>query len=420
MSSSKINLLLVMEDTLRAGSIIDAIHQKVPSLHLRQAKTTAEAIKLLTKYDVEMVIIELTSASGLDIKLRLISLLPATTLLLVLGENVLSNNQWLTKAIRYFGETNQPDHPISARGIRELDYQELAGVALDAMGDAVLICDLKGQIIYLNQLAELLTGWPAKQAIDKHFTRVVLLIDSQTRRPVDCCTQSIQEDEKSEHLLLKRDGREVPVEDRLSLISNAEGQIVGHVIVLHDVSRTWVISEKMAYTAYHDSLTGLPNRPLIEERLQQAVQMAIRHRKMVGMLFIDLDQFKLVNDSFGHSVGDELLQSVARRLQDCVRTSDTVCRYGGDEFVILLAEIAHSRDAEQVAEKIIQAFAAPHQLSHRQLIINLSVGISVFPLDAQNCEMLLKHADQAMYLAKGSLQASYQLFQEPPELVNKS
>jgi diguanylate cyclase (GGDEF)-like protein len=167
---------------------------------------------------------------------------------------------------------------------------------------------------------------------------------------------------------------------------------------------------KMAFMAKHDFLTGLPNRLLLTDRLAQAISLARRHGKRVALMFLDLDHFKHVNDSLGHGVGDELLQSVSKRLQECVRNSDTIGRLGGDEFVVLLSEIESPQDASISAEKLIESMVAPHIIGDHRVHITLSIGISLYPDDARDVETVLRNADTAMYHAKRNGRNIYQSF----------
>ena len=167
---------------------------------------------------------------------------------------------------------------------------------------------------------------------------------------------------------------------------------------------------QMAYMAEHDFLTGLPNRSLLTDRLAQSIALAQRHGKRVALMYLDLDHFKHVNDSLGHAVGDQLLQSAAERLQACVRHSDTVSRQGGDEFVVLLAEVEAVRDATLSAEKLIEAMAAPHLIGGHRIHATLSIGISLYPDDGKDVETMLRNADTAMYYAKRRGRNNYEAF----------
>ncbi|WP_198556041.1 MULTISPECIES: putative bifunctional diguanylate cyclase/phosphodiesterase [Halomonadaceae] len=180
--------------------------------------------------------------------------------------------------------------------------------------------------------------------------------------------------------------------------------------MFHDACHSPTQSLKLAYLAQHDSLTGLPNRILLLERLSRAIGLAKRHQHQVALIYLDLDDFKPINDSLGHAVGDCLLKSVAVRLSDCIRDTDTICRQGGDEFVVLLSEIEKPQDAVRIAEKILGALAAPHQIGNHELRITASIGISLYPDHGTNDRTLLNNADTAMYQAKNSGCNTYQLF----------
>jgi diguanylate cyclase (GGDEF)-like protein len=167
---------------------------------------------------------------------------------------------------------------------------------------------------------------------------------------------------------------------------------------------------QMSHMAEHDFLTGLPNRSLLTDRLAQAIALAQRHNKKVALMYLDLDHFKHINDSLGHAVGDQLLQSVARRLQACVRLSDTVSRQGGDEFVVLLHEVEAVPDAVFAAEKLIASMTEPHLIAGHRLHVTFSIGISIYPDDGDDADAVVRNADTAMYYAKKSGRNSFQMF----------
>lgn len=167
---------------------------------------------------------------------------------------------------------------------------------------------------------------------------------------------------------------------------------------------------QMSYMAEHDFLTGLPNRALLTDRLAQSIALAKRYGKKVALMYLDLDDFKRINDSLGHTVGDQLLQSVAKRLQQCVRLSDTVSRQGGDEFVVLLSEAKSVQDAVLTAEKLIGAMAQPHLVGGHRLHVTLSIGISLYPDNGKDIEAVVRNADTAMYQAKRNGRNNYQVF----------
>lgn len=167
---------------------------------------------------------------------------------------------------------------------------------------------------------------------------------------------------------------------------------------------------KVSHLAHHDFLTNLPNRSQLLERLTNAMAIANRNGHRLAIIFMDLDRFKTINDSLGHSIGDRMLQSVSQRLRQSVRTSDTVCRQGGDEFVILLSRIEHDEDAAKIARKILSALAAPHRVGETALYVGCSMGISVYPADGEKADTLIRHADTAMYVAKQQGRNQFQFF----------
>src|SRR6202023_2242296 len=162
-----------------------------------------------------------------------------------------------------------------------------------------------------------------------------------------------------------------------------------------DVSAARTMALQMAHSAEHDFLTGLPNRMLLSDRLCQAIAFARRQMGKVALLFLDLDGFKHINDSLGHPTGDKLLQSIAKRLVDCVRASDTVSRQGGDEFVVLLSEVEQAEDAAVTAGRLLQVVAEAHSIDQHDLHITTSIGVSVYPDDGLDAETLIKNADTA-------------------------
>ncbi len=168
---------------------------------------------------------------------------------------------------------------------------------------------------------------------------------------------------------------------------------------------------ELTHLAQHDALTGLPNRILLDDRLAQAIALARRQNKQFAVMFLDLDRFKEINDSLGHAVGDQLLQSVAKRLVADVRSSDTVCRQGGDEFVILLADIEHAKDAAISAQKILATLTVPHRINQLELVVSVSIGISIYPDDGADAETLIKSADTAMSHAKDGGRNNYRFFE---------
>jgi diguanylate cyclase (GGDEF)-like protein/PAS domain S-box-containing protein len=299
------------------------------------------------------------------------------------------------------------------------EEKERAQVTLNSIGDAVVSTNFRGRVTYLNIVAERMTGWTQAQASGRAVDDVFRLIDVTTRNPIATPTaRAIIEDRTvglgADCLLIRCDGIELAVETSAAPIHDAQGCVIGAVVVAHDVTVARELSRKLARLALHDSLTDVPNRTLLSDRLDQAMMRAQRTGNSVAVLYVELDRFKHINDSLGHAVGDELLKVVAQRLQGCVRGSDTVSRQGGDEFLVLLADVAQPHDAALCAEKIIEALDAPHRIAGQDLTITASIGIATFPGDATDAETLLRNADFAMYQAKYTERNTYRFFK--PEM----
>lgn len=297
------------------------------------------------------------------------------------------------------------------------EEKERAQVTLNSIGDAVLSTDVTSRITFLNRVAEKMTGWTCQDAVGRPLDEVINIIDGNTRHPAENPLLSALTLNKTMtmalgHILVRRDGVEYDIEDSASPIHDREGRTVGAVMVFQDVSETRGMALKMSYLAQHDFLTNLPNRALLNDRLAQAIMLAHRHGKQLAVIFLDLDRFKHINDSLGHAIGDKLLESVAERLVTCVRSSDTVSRQGGDEFVILLSSVEHAEDTVLTANKMLTTLALPYLIGQHDLHITASIGISTYPDDGKDVEALIKNADIAMYHAKGNGRNNYQFFKQ--------
>ncbi|MBD3894740.1 diguanylate cyclase [Halomonas sp. ML-15] len=293
--------------------------------------------------------------------------------------------------------------------------KERAQVTLNSIGDAVISTDNACRVTYLNRVAEVMTGWPHESALGRPITDVFRIVEETSRQPAsDPARRAIDENRivglAMGTILIGRDGSELAIEDSAAPIHDRSGEVTGAVIVFHHVNQSLTIAKRMSHLALHDALTDLPNRVLLRERLTRAIGLAQRHRQLVALLFIDLDDFKAINDRLGHAAGDALLQCIARRLKSCVRDTDTVCRLGGDEFVILLTEVSSIDDARQVAEAIFDALLPPHYIGERTIDITASLGISLYPNSGSTPDELMHRADTAMYHIKRQGRNSYQFF----------
>lgn len=308
--------------------------------------------------------------------------------------------------------------PLSAFGADS--FNDIALTTLDAINQAVLVIDPEGVVVYLNNVAEGLTGWSREEAKGRSVEQVFFIFDDTIGAvEQNPARRAINEDRPVKlalgRVLMRRDGASVAIEDSATPIHDRHGTTTGAVIVFHDARHSRSALRKMSHDAQHDYLTGLPNRMLMMERLTQAVGLARRHGKQTALLFIDLDNFKQINDSLGHSAGDALLKDIAVEIGNCLRTTDTVSRHGGDEFVVLLSEIEVPEDALQVAEKLLARFAEPRKIDRRKVQVTLSIGISVYPEDGQDATTLMANADTAMYATKENGRNGYRFFQQLQE-----
>lgn len=285
------------------------------------------------------------------------------------------------------------------------EEKERAQVTLDSIGDAVLSTDIEGRVVYMNVVAETLTGFSRQEAIGRPLGDIFQVVDADTHQPVDDpARRAIQSDSivalEANALLVAKDGLKLAIEDSAAPIHNRHGAVTGAVIVFHDARFSRETTTRMEFLAQHDALTGLYNRNAFYQRFEQALALARRHEKQMGLLFIDLDNFKGINDVLGHDSGDTILVELSRQLKTGVRMTDTVCRYGGDEFVVLLGEIAQPDHAFAVADKLREAAAAPMVIGEHDVALQLSIGVSVYPDNGETADELLKKADTAMYRIK--------------------
>ena len=306
------------------------------------------------------------------------------------------------------------EHGEPGTGDDAVEFRRYAESVLDSIRDAVVCTDRLGLVAYLNAAAEALTGWTRASAVRQPLGQVLRVIDRETRRLVPTPTTSVvapgEAAALNHGLLLRRTGGETAVEYTIGPIRDQKGVDNGAVIVLRDVGAAIETSRQMSRLAQHDPVTGLPNRLLLRDRLGTAMALAQRRRKRLAVGFLDLDGFKGVNDSLGHAAADQLLRSVAARLRGALRQSDTICRYGGDEFVILLPEIEHAFDVAGVGVKILLAMTPAHRIDDTEIVLTASLGVALYPDHGQTADELIANADAAMYSSKRAGPGRWSLF----------
>jgi diguanylate cyclase (GGDEF)-like protein/PAS domain S-box-containing protein len=277
---------------------------------------------------------------------------------------------------------------------------------LDALGEGVYGVNHQGLCIFINPAALKMLGFSENEIIgmNQHALFHQRRQDGSHYPAHDCPVHLSLRDGKARHSeewFWRKDGTGFPVTVTVSP-HQVDRKHRGAVVAFHDITERKLNDERIRHLAQHDTLTDLPNRALLKDRLQQAISAAKRDQQRVALMFIDLDRFKPINDSLGHVVGDWLLKEAAKRMRACVRESDTVARVGGDEFVVLLRTVDNTEDALLVAEKVRTMLNKPFELAQQSLQISCSVGLALYPEHAQNDNDLLNHADVAMYRAKQS------------------
>jgi diguanylate cyclase (GGDEF)-like protein/PAS domain S-box-containing protein len=311
----------------------------------------------------------------------------------------------------------------------DLWHKDQVEDAFASIGGAFVRADLRDRVLYLSPLAEKLTGWSAAAAYGMPLADVFALSDVKNgisiAAPVRTLTSG-QSLKPVERVLHQRNGECLPIEQSAAPMRDLAGGVSGNIFTFRDIRARKLAEQRLSSIANYDALTGLPNRALFRDRLRQALARATREREMFAVLFLDLDGFKIINDSLGHEIGDQLLQQVAKRLQSVFRRSDTVARetpgesnesnqpivarLGGDEFTIILNNITTPEGAATVAKKIVDILSTPVKLQTHEVYISLSIGISVFPLHGNEQADLVKAADVAMYRAKEMGGNSFQFF----------
>ena len=271
------------------------------------------------------------------------------------------------------------------------------------MGDGLIAVDLDGFIQLINPIGEILTGWSAADVIDKNIAEIYQVkdLDQGIMLKQIPILKVFEEKEtfsvKNRFSLTRKDGTQIPISETASAIVDASGNLAGAILLFREISDDLEAESRVEHLATHDFLTGLPNRRLFIDRLETEISQSRRRLQKIGVIYIDLSDFKQINDTLGHDIGDKVLKKVAQILKKNTRESDTVARIGGDEFSILLSNMQDRKDLVSAVAKVIAAFEQPVQIGDRMMDIGISMGDALFPDDADDVENLLDHADTLMY-----------------------
>ncbi|MEJ6521205.1 EAL domain-containing protein [Shewanella bicestrii] len=315
-------------------------------------------------------------------------------------------------------ETNELARPVRMTGTtrnitsRKLIENELvlSSQVLNSMNEAVVVAGLDYRIRSVNPAFSAITGYSERQISDKYL--IHLAYSRQQRDLFNGIEQQLLRHKHwaGEIWIRNKARKAILVWLEINQVIDVKGETSHFVAVFTDITERKKAEEDLRFLASFDTLTGLPNRTLFQDRLNHAISQAHRSNNIVALLFLDLDRFKHINDSMGHHIGDLLLKAVAHRLQSAVREGDTVARLGGDEFTIILEGVAKTKAATLISEKVLKAFQAPFLLDDKSLTISTSIGISLYPNDAEDVDSLIKFADTAMYHAKALGRNNFQFY----------
>ncbi|MFO7766066.1 MAG: diguanylate cyclase [Pelovirga sp.] len=291
------------------------------------------------------------------------------------------------------------DIDITERKKNEIQLNKLSQV-VEQSPAMVIITDLNGTIEYVNPFFSKVTGYAAEEMIGTAFNRFQL--NGMSEQDYQQIWQQLEkgEDWQGELYNIRKDGTRYWERALISPLRNEQGETTNYISIREDISRHKLYEQQLQYQATHDTLTGLVNRSLLHDRIDQAIHQAQRNNRSVALLLLDLDEFKMINDTLGHAIGDKLLCEAASRLKGIVRETDTVARLGGDEFVVLLTDLSDRDKVKLIAEKILSCLNRPFDLAGHRVSLSSSIGISFYPEDGDNNDSLIRYADIAMYQAK--------------------
>ncbi len=429
-------ILLVDDDP----SILRSLEQLL-QLHNYRVETALggqAALKKLDQgqYDLLLLDIKMPDITGHDVLQHIQKQKLAITTIIVSGENSAEDAR---KALRagaqdYIKKPYHPEELITtvenavcriqlqknhARMQAKLQSSEtLHKFIVNSSPDIIFILDRKGRFSFLNTKVDSLLGYERQELLGKHLTTIVepeslakatyfidqCIANNTVMSTIEIGLKPKQDNRRSLFFEISMQHvSELDAED----IPNGAFRLYG---TARDITERLEAEDFINFQAYHDLLTRLPNRTLFKDRLSISITQAKRNNSKIGVFFIDLDRFKIINDSFGHTMGDRLLQEVGKRLQQCIRKGDTLSRFGGDEFTLLLPELRNDNDVTQIAEKILDTVKTPFEISGNKFHIGTSIGIAIYPDSGTQMDQLIKNADIAMYRVKNSGKNGYQLY----------
>jgi len=435
-------ILIVDDEKLHQHSLMELMAQH--GYKIDSANNGAEAIVKLKADNISIILLDLNmgGSNGEDVMHFITEKNINTTIIVVSGEtsfeaaeNAIKHGAYdfIRKPYSIENLLNSVKNAIKKRQLESdnikmqaqlRESEKLHRYIVNKSPDIVYILDSQGRFTFINKRIETLLGYKMKDVIGRHYTDLIHEDDLDKaqfkfneRRTGKRASINIELKLKCKNNDQTRnfDNRLLPIEINSvgvykSQDKNKDKKFIGTYGIARDITDRIEAEEIIRFQAYHDMLTRLPNRTLLKDRLHQAIAHAKRNKNSLSVMFLDLDRFKVINDTLGHMVGDKLLQAVAMRLRHCLREGDTLARIGGDEFTLLLPEVNSKNDAEVIASKIIKSLKMPFKIDNHELFVSTSIGISQYPEDGQTMESLIKHADIAMYSVKGKGKNGYEFY----------
>jgi len=435
-------ILIVDDEKLHQHSLMELMTQH--GYEVDSANNGAEAIAKLKTDNISLILLDLNmgGSNGEEVMHFITEEKINTTIIVVSGEtsfeaaeNAIKHGAYdfIRKPYSIDNLLNSVNNAVKKRQLEDdnikmqaqlRESEKLHRYIVNKSPDIVYILDSQGRFTFINKRVETLLGYKMKDVIGRHYTDLIHEDDLDKaqfkfneRRTGKRASINIELKLKCKNNDQVRnfDNRLLPIEINSvgvykSQDKNTDRKFVGTYGIARDITDRIEAEEIIRFQAYHDMLTRLPNRTLLKDRLHQAIAHAKRNKNSLSVMFLDLDRFKVINDTLGHMIGDKLLQAVAMRLRHCLREGDTLARIGGDEFTLLLPAVNNKNDAEIIASKIIKSLKMPFKIDQHELFVSTSIGISQYPEDGQTMESLIKHADIAMYSVKGKGKNGYEFY----------